>query len=98
MAYNLELLKTTALLPPNSFWMAYFSPQGMVAFIKRTASMTYPAVEKAKYSIPDFPKTPLIGIAFTAVPNEFQTCLAVPAEVLKVSGQYIGKIRLLLAK
>ena len=50
--------------------------------------------------IPDFPKTPPIGLAVTAVgpgdvrtASELHTCLVVPAEVLQAIGQYLGQIQ-----
>ena len=84
--------KTAALLPPDAILVAYISPQGTIDFIKRMASVIIPPEMKVEQKIPDFPKTPPLGFALTTAPNELQTSLIVPAEVLLAVPQYIQKI------
>jgi hypothetical protein len=92
LANNAEVLKTAALLPSNVLAIVYLSPQGTNNFIKRMISVIAPP-EVKELKLPEFPKTPPIGYAISAVPNELQTCLVVPAEVFRAVGQYIGKIK-----
>jgi hypothetical protein len=47
----------------------------------------------SKFStLPDFPKTPPIAFAVTTAPNEMRTHLAIPAEVLRALGPYVGQV------
>jgi tetratricopeptide (TPR) repeat protein len=80
------------LLPPDAILVAYISPQGTIDFIKRMASVIIPPEMKVEQKIPDFPKTPPLGFALTTAPNELQTSLIVPAEVLLAVPKYIEKI------
>ncbi len=93
MAGNAGVAKTAALLPSHAAMVAYLSPEGVVAFVKQIASAVVPPEAGLNLNIPEFPKTPPIGMAVTTAPNELQSCVVIPLEVLKGIAQYVGKIR-----
>jgi tetratricopeptide (TPR) repeat protein len=92
LAKEAGVSKTAGMLPPDAVLIGYLSPQGMIEFVKRMASVIMPAEMKVEEKIPEFPKTPPIGFAVTTAPNELQTCLVVPGEVLLAVPKYIEKI------
>ncbi|MCC6126114.1 MAG: hypothetical protein IT426_14225 [Pirellulales bacterium] len=85
--------KTAALLPPDAPMVGYLSPQGTVELVKRMVSDFLPPGMAERVEIPDFPQTPPLGFAVKTAPNELQSTLAVPAEVLQAVGKYIQHIR-----
>jgi hypothetical protein len=93
LAENADLAKTAALLPPDAPMVAYLSPQGAIELVKRMVAVILPAGMQDRVAIPDFPQSPPLGFAIKTAPNEVETTLAVPAEVLKAIGQYIQHIR-----
>jgi hypothetical protein len=87
-----EIVKTAALLPAGAQWVAYFNPNGAVAFAKWIVdAMTDEG--GAKPNIPDFPAVPPIGIAAKAIPGELQVETVVPSAVLDAIGKYVGLVR-----
>jgi hypothetical protein len=94
LAGNAELQKTAALLPPNAFAVGYLNPAGTMDFVKRILSAVLPPERSEKLKkIPEFPKTPPIGLAISTAPNELESCLVVPAEVLGAIGRYVGEVK-----
>ncbi|MGA2798147.1 MAG: tetratricopeptide repeat protein [Thermoguttaceae bacterium] len=92
LANDAEVSKTAGMLPSDAILVGYLSPQGMIEFIKRMGSVVMPPEMKVEQKIPEFPKTPPIGFAVTTAPNELQTCLVVPGEILLAVPKYIEKI------
>jgi len=93
LAGDPEVAKTAALLPANSPFVVFWSPQGTIDFVNRLIPQLAPGGAQAAVRIPEFPKTPPIGIAVTAAPDELQSHLVVPADVFKAIGSYAGKIK-----
>jgi len=94
LASDASVSKTAALLPKDALSIGYLSPQGAINFAKwMVAAVAPPGVSSMESAIPEFPATPPIGFAVTSAPNELQTVLVLPAEVLKAIGQYVGTIR-----
>lgn len=93
LAADAEVAKTAALLPAGAPYVAFWSPQGTIEFVNRLIPQFAPPGAPAEFRIPEFPKSPPIGIAVTTAPNEIQAHLVVPAEVFKAIGSYVGKIR-----
>jgi hypothetical protein len=96
LAADEDVAKSVALLPASAVARAYLSPRGAISFVQRTGAMLTPAAGPAapsKFStLPDFPKTPPIAFAVTTAPNEVRTHLAIPAEVLRALGPYVGQV------
>jgi hypothetical protein len=90
LAGDADLAKTAALLPPGAACVGYLSPAGTIEFVKRMIPLVMPAGPGLP-TIPEFPKTPPIGLAITTVPGELQTHLVVPVEVFKAAGVYVGE-------
>ena len=88
-----EVQKTAALLSSDAPAVGYLSPQGTIEFFKRMLPAILPPGVPFPVNIPDFPQTPPVGLAVQTAPNELQTTLVVPAEVLKAIGQYVKHIR-----
>jgi hypothetical protein len=88
-----ELSKTAALLPPDAPMAAYLSLPGTVEIVKRTVFTLLPPGMLEKLNIPEFPQTPPLGFAVQTAPNQLQTTLVVPAEVLKAIGKYVQHLR-----
>jgi hypothetical protein len=94
LAGEAGVAKTVALLPAGAPWVGVWSPQGTIAFVKQVIpAVVPPGAKKPDIKIPEFPKTPPIGIAVTTAPNELQACMVVPVEVLQGIGQYAAKVK-----
>ena len=93
LASNTGVAKTAALLPTQAAMLVDLSPAGVVAFGKRMASAALPAEIGQNLKIPQFPKTPPIGMAVTTGHDELQACVAIPPEVLQAIAQYVGKVQ-----
>jgi hypothetical protein len=93
LAADASVAKTAELLPKDALSLVYLSPQGAVNFAKWIAAAVAPAELNVGPNIPEFPATPPIGFAVTSAPNELQTVLVFPADVLKAIGQYVGTIK-----
>jgi hypothetical protein len=93
MTGDADVSKTAALLPSDAQTVAYVSPQGTIQFVKRMMATLLPPGMAERMNIPDFPQSPPLGFAVKVAPNEVQTTLAAPVEVLKAIGQYVQHIR-----
>jgi hypothetical protein len=93
LAGNAGVAKTAALLPSHAVMVAVLSPAGILAFVKRAAATVIPPEAQSNLKLPEFPKTPPIGMAVTTAPNELQACVVVPLEVTKAAAQYANKVR-----
>ena len=91
LADNAEIAKTAALLPPDALTVVYLSPQGTIEFVTRILTAILPPT--GDVNLPEFPATPPLGYAITAAPNELQTSLVVPVEVLRAVMPYAGKVQ-----
>jgi len=89
LANNAEVAKTAALLSPEALSVIFVSPAGVIELIKQVAPAIAPPEAKLDQKLPEFPKTPPIGLAVTTTKDELQTCLVVPFEVLKAIPQYV---------
>jgi hypothetical protein len=93
LAKDAGVSKTAGMLPPDAILISYLSPQGMIEFVKRMASVIFPPEMKVTVRLPEFPKTPPLGFAVTTAPSELQMCLVVPGEVILTVPRYINAIR-----
>ncbi len=93
LAGNAGVAKTAALLPSHAVMVADVSPAGVIAFVTRMAAAVVPPEVGLHLKLPEFPKTQPIGMAVTTGPNELQSCVVVPPEVMKGIAQYAAKIR-----
>lgn len=90
---NADVAKTAALLPSDAVLTGYWSPAGTVAFVKHVLPAFATPEANVVGKIPEFPKTPPLGFAVTTGPNEVQSYLVVPTEVLQAIVAYVGKIQ-----
>jgi hypothetical protein len=93
LAGNAGVAKTAALLPSDAVLTGFWSPAGTIDLVKRIVPAILPPEAGLNPKIPEFPKTPPIGMAVTTAHDELQACLVVPPEVLQAVAQYVGKIR-----
>lgn len=93
LAGDAEVSKTAALLPSNTLAIAYLSPSGVIEYAKRLMLAIAPHGTGENLKLPEFPKTPPIGLAITTTSNELQVYLVVPAEVFQAVGPYVGQIQ-----
>ncbi len=93
LADDVAVATTAALLPFYRSSVFYMSPAGMVDFVKQMAPAVVPGGTNMKLKLPEFPKTPPIGLAIAAVPNELHTSLVIPAEVLHSVAEYAAKLQ-----
>jgi hypothetical protein len=93
MTGDADVSKTASLLPSDAQAVTYVSPQGTIQFVKRMMTTLLPPGMAERMNIPDFPQSPPLGFAVKVAPNEVQTTLAAPVEVLKAIGQYVQHIR-----
>jgi hypothetical protein len=91
LAGDAEIAKTAALLPPDALTTIYVSPQGSIEFVKQMLTAVLPMA--GSVNLPEFPQTPPLGFAITSAPNELQTSLVVPVELLREVMPYVGKIQ-----
>ena len=90
LAEDADVSVTAAMLPADSQWVAYMSPRGYMQLIQRVLAVALkdnPAA--AAFSLPPFPKCPPVGFAVKAEPTELRAEIAVPAELLKATGEYV---------
>lgn len=93
-----DVAATTALLSPRAQWIGYVSPAGYVNLMDRIIRITMAAMSDGgaaavKFHLPPFPKSPSIGVAAKASPEEIRGELVVPAAVFKAIGEYGSQIR-----
>ena len=93
LAADAEVQKTVAMLPHYVPMVAYLSPQGTIGMVKRMVSTFLPPGMGDRMNIPDFPQTPPLGFALTIAPNELQTTLVLPSEVLAAIAKYVKHVR-----
>jgi len=93
LAADAAVSKTVALLPPDAPMVAYLSPQGTIGFVKRMMSVVLPPGMEERVTIPDFPPTQPLGFAVTTAPNELETTLVLPSDVLTAIAKYVQHIR-----
>ena len=91
LAADEAIAKTAALLPPGAPLVAYWSPRGTIDFVNRGIAMFAP--DGAPFELPEFPRTPPVGFAVTTSPNEVQTHLVIPVEVLKAISTYAAAVQ-----
>jgi hypothetical protein len=92
LASNAEIAKTAALLPPDGLTVVYVSPQGAIEFVKQIMTALVPMAGNQN-ELPEFPLTPPLGFAVTTAPNEVQTSLVVPFEVLRAITPYVTQVQ-----
>ena len=92
LAADEAIAKTAALLPPGASVVGYWSLQGTIDFVNRGIAMFAPEGE-SPFELPEFPETPAVGFAATTSPNEVQTHLVIPSEVLKAIGAYATAVQ-----
>ncbi len=78
-----EVKKTAALLPSDAVAVGYLSPSGLIGLLKQVVPSFAPP--GANLTFPEFPQTPPIGFAVTTAPNEVQSRMVVPGEVIQAS-------------
>jgi hypothetical protein len=88
LATDEGIAKTAAMLPSQAPCVGYWSPGGTVDFINRAVALFVPGPEVG-FKLPEFPQTPPVGFAVTTSPNEVQTHMVVPAEVIQAVGRYV---------
>ena len=88
LAADAEVAGVTALLPSGTTWSGYLSPKGMFDMVVRVMVPMLPPGTWAKF--PEFRETPPIAVALTTGPDDVESHLIVPAEVLKAIGEMVG--------
>ncbi len=83
LAGRSEVKKTAALLPSDAVAVGYLSPSGLIDFLKQVVPSFAPP--GANLTFPEFPQTPPIGFAVTTAPNEVQSRMVIPGEVIQAS-------------
>jgi hypothetical protein len=96
LAADPGVAKTAALLPAGAPVVAYWSPQGTIAFANQAIALFAPAEER--FELPAFPETPPVGMAGTFSAAEIQWHVVIPAEVLKAVGKYVGEVKKMIAE
>jgi hypothetical protein len=94
LAADPEIAATAKTLPEGSQWVALVSPRGVVALAARMfAVFSEMAPMGLDIKIPEFPKTPPVGVGVKASAGEVQAQVVVPSEVLQAIGKYQGDVR-----
>ncbi len=88
LAADAEIAKVAALLSPGATWSVYCSPKGIFDFVNRTMAAALPPGSGLK--IPEFGPTPPVAMTITSGPDELESHLIVPAEVVKEIGRLVG--------
>ncbi len=90
LAEDAELSVTSAMLPAGSQWAFYVSPRGFMHLVTRAEMAALKSMPGApNFSMPTFPKSPPVGLAVKAVPDELRAEIAVPAPVVEAAGEYV---------
>jgi hypothetical protein len=90
LAADADVAKTAALLAPGSQWVGYLSPRGVLGFVIKTISAFSP---EDVGKLPEFPKTPPVGVAMKAGPGEVGLEVVVPNAVIEAIGKYSTRIQ-----
>jgi hypothetical protein len=94
LAKDADIAKTAALLPAGAQWLAYISPHGVVALVGPMAKEVGPQGGPA---LPEFARTPPIGLAVKAAKDELDVSLVVPNAIVKGGGEYAVKVQQAIA-
>ena len=92
LAADPDVAKTVALLPAGANWVAYYSPAGLLPFIRRLPNSD-PAAATLLARLPAFPPSPPLGFALTTGAHELSTHTAIPAELLPAARQYVDQLK-----
>jgi len=94
LAGDADVSVTAAMLPADAQWVAYASPRGYMQMAQRLLSMAMKNMPGAEaFSLPPFPKSPPIGFAVKAAPDELRAEIAVPAPMLQAAGEYVNDMQ-----
>ena len=83
-----EVMKTAALLPNGTQWIAFVSPQGLMQWIGEFIQ----ALVGSQIHLPPFPATEPIGLAARVSESGLDAELVLPEGVVAGIGKYIGVV------
>jgi hypothetical protein len=94
LSQNPDVVKTTQLLPQGTQWFMLLSPRGNLAFANRLlGAMPLEAVPEAgPLRLPEFAKTPPIGVGVRLSAEAIEGRLVIPAAVIDNIGPFIQQI------
>jgi hypothetical protein len=82
---------TAALLDEKAPWVAFVSPEGLVAWIAR-AAQTLSAAFGGEIKIPPFPPTPPVGLSINLSDGQLQSEIAMPRQTLQGIADYVSRL------
>lgn len=94
LAEDADIALTASMLPADSQWAAYLSLRGCMQMSQRLMTMAMkhsPAQER--FTLPQFPKSPPIGLAVKALPTELHGEVAIPSALVQAYGDYLKEIQ-----
>ena len=92
LSHNKGIAKTMESLPTGAQWVFFISPRGTIAATSRMmATMLPPGAGPAH--LPEFPKTPPLGIGVKLSATGLESRLTIPAAVLESVGPYIQQMK-----
>lgn len=92
LSQNKGIAKTMETLPAGSQWVLVVSPRGMIAFTTRVLANVLPPGAGPAH-LPEFAKTPPIGIGVKLSATGLESRLTIPAAVLENVGPYIQQLK-----
>jgi hypothetical protein len=92
LAGDAEAAATIALLPPGAQGVVLISPRGYMGMVQRMMEIMI-GENGPQISLPQFPKSPPVGVAIQAAPSELSVSVVFPAETIKAAGEYVSEAR-----
>jgi hypothetical protein len=95
LAEDPDVSVTAAMLPADAQWVLYISPRGYMQMTQRIMAVAMKNAPNGGegFTIPDFAKSPPIGIAIKAAPAELAAEVAVPAPLIVAVGDYAKEMQ-----
>ncbi len=92
LSQNKGIAKTMESLPAGSQWVIFISPRGTIAATTRLMATMLPPGAGPTH-LPEFPKTPPVGIGVKLSVTGLESRLTIPAAVLESVGPYIQQLK-----
>jgi hypothetical protein len=94
LAEDADVNLAAAMLPADAQWVLYISPRGYMQMTQRLMSGMMKNVPGGEeFTLPQFPKSPPIGIAIKATPAELEAQIAVPAPLIEATAEYVKEMQ-----
>jgi hypothetical protein len=94
LAEDSDVNVTEAMLPADAQWVMYISPRGYMQMTQRIMAVAMKSVPGGEaFTMPDFAKSPPVGISVKVARAELEADIAVPAAIIEAAGNYVKEMQ-----